>query len=336
MVSYMKNHRGIGKKGLNIHAIIMLMLTLLASLTCTLKVAYTETKPRFSVIDADTGQSGVSGRIGDTFVLNVTLVNADNVYGWQVIFVYNSTVLNCTNVWIPSDNIFAANTSGTISPPPEINNTYGFFSYGCSLMGDIRGISVEHGILFQVEFQVIEKGYSVLRVATIENPAQIPGAYPGTEDHSFLMANDPSWPNLQYIEDLIADDATFAIEVPAPPYAYFEASAYTAYVNEEIIFNASKSNDPDGEIVSYQWNFGDGTTGAGAVITHTYSTMGTFAVTLTVTDNDGLNSTKTINITIIERPPPDVMPYIYAVIIAIIVIVVIALVLRKIRKPSKQ
>ena len=332
----MKNHRSPSKKNLNAHAIIMLTLTLLASMTYTLKITYSETKPRFSVIDADTGYSAVSGRIGDTFVLNVTLSDADNVYGWQVIFVYNSTVLNCTDVWIPSDNIFAANTSGTMSPPAEINNTYGFFSYGCSLMTDIRGISVVHGILFQVKFQVIEKGYSTLRVATKGNPAEIPGGYPGTTDYSFLMANDPSWSYLQYIDDLIADDATFAIEVPSPPYAYFVASAYSAYVNEEIVFNASGSNDPDGEIVSYQWNFGDGTTGTGAVVTHTYSAVGTFSVTLTVIDNDGLNSTKTINISIIEKPAPDIMPYVYAVIIVIIVILVIALILRKIRKPSKQ
>lgn len=333
MVLYMKIHRGISKKGFNAPAIIMLML--LVSMTYALKITYSETKPRFSVIDADTGYNAVSGRLGDTFVLNVTLSDADNVYGWQVIFVYNSTVLNCTDVWIPSDNIFAGST--TVSPPAEINNTYGFFSYGCSLVGDIRGISVVHGILFQVEFQVIERGYSILRVATLENPAEIPGAYPGTTDHSFLMANDPSWLYLQYIEDVIADDATFAIEVPSPPYATFVASAYTAYVNEEIVFNASGSSDPDGEIVSYQWDFGDGTTGNGSVVTHSYSAIGTFSVTLTVIDNDGLNNTKTTSISIIERPGPDIMPYVYGGIIVIIVIVVIAVViLLKRRKPSKS
>jgi chitodextrinase len=52
-------------------------------------------------------------------------------------------------------------------------------------------------------------------------------------------------------------------------------------------FNGTGSNDPDGSISSYSWNFGDGTTGSGAQVQHTYATKGTRTVTLTVTDNNG-------------------------------------------------
>ncbi len=66
-----------------------------------------------------------------------------------------------------------------------------------------------------------------------------------------------------------------------------------------VEFNGSASYDPDGTIVSYYWEFGDGTNGTGAAPKHTYSTYrwnGTaylpFIVNLTVIDNDGLtNST---------------------------------------------
>ena len=45
--------------------------------------------------------------------------------------------------------------------------------------------------------------------------------------------------------------------------------------------------DPDGTIQSYLWDFGDGQSSADPQITHTYASDGTYAVTLTVFDNDG-------------------------------------------------
>ena len=58
-------------------------------------------------------------------------------------------------------------------------------------------------------------------------------------------------------------------------------------------FDGSASNDPDGSISSYAWNFGDGNTGTGVTPSHTYTAAGTFAVTLTVTDDGGLTDTAT-------------------------------------------
>jgi PKD repeat protein len=51
--------------------------------------------------------------------------------------------------------------------------------------------------------------------------------------------------------------------------------------------DGSGSYDPDGHIVSYIWDFGDGATGDGPVVTHAYVSQGDFTVTLMVTDNDG-------------------------------------------------
>ena len=54
-----------------------------------------------------------------------------------------------------------------------------------------------------------------------------------------------------------------------------------------VQFDASASNDPDGEILEYAWDFGDGQTGTGPTPEHTYATTDAYGVTLVVTDNDG-------------------------------------------------
>jgi PKD repeat protein len=72
-------------------------------------------------------------------------------------------------------------------------------------------------------------------------------------------------------------------------------------------FDASGSTDPDGTIASATWTFGDGMTGAGTTTTHTYAQAGTYAVTLTVTDDDGVSAQRTGSVTV-TAPPPNVAP----------------------------
>lgn len=54
-----------------------------------------------------------------------------------------------------------------------------------------------------------------------------------------------------------------------------------------VRFDGSASTDPDGDALSYNWNFGDGTTGTGAKVSHTYAAAGTFSATLVVADGRG-------------------------------------------------
>jgi len=82
-------------------------------------------------------------------------------------------------------------------------------------------------------------------------------------------------------------------EMLNPPIASFVFSPADPIVAETVTFDASTSNDPDGIIVSYAWDFGDGniTITVDPIITHVYTLSGAYNVTLTVTDNDELTDT---------------------------------------------
>lgn len=73
------------------------------------------------------------------------------------------------------------------------------------------------------------------------------------------------------------------------PYASFIYSPEELSVNQMIIFDASPSYslDPDAAILSYEWNFGDGTIGTGKVVNHSYSSASDYTVALVVVDSDG-------------------------------------------------
>jgi hypothetical protein len=79
---------------------------------------------------------------------------------------------------------------------------------------------------------------------------------------------------------------------------------YQGDVGQAIKFDASRSVDAEGEIVSYYWDFGDGAYGTGVSSSHEYSQPGVYKVTLTVTDSDNKTSSDTTTVGIEESPIP--------------------------------
>ena len=75
---------------------------------------------------------------------------------------------------------------------------------------------------------------------------------------------------------------------------------YSGVAGEPVQFDGSGSLDPDGTIISYDWDFGDGNTGTGISTTHIYAAVGIYTVTLTVTDDDGATDTATTTATIAD------------------------------------
>lgn len=67
-------------------------------------------------------------------------------------------------------------------------------------------------------------------------------------------------------------------------------------------FNADASSDPDGEIVAWTWNFGDGNSASGSQVSHTFFEDGNYTVTVSVTDNDGSISSKNRSVSVTATP----------------------------------
>ena len=130
------------------------------------------------------------------------------------------------------------------------------------------------------------------------------GPSSGTESY---LAQHMMPGELSYFDDAVVPGATYYYEITAinavgeslfsneasktvnqPPVAQFTAVAgLTTYVD------ASASYDPDGSIVSYYWNFGDGNTGSGQSFLHEYKSAGIYTIALTVRDDDGASATHT-------------------------------------------
>lgn len=83
-----------------------------------------------------------------------------------------------------------------------------------------------------------------------------------------------------------------------PPVAQFTANPTSDEPPLRVAFDARSSYDPDGSIVSYRWDFGDGRRGTGRRVSHTYRQAGVYVASLTVTDNLGATATASMEITV--------------------------------------
>jgi len=101
----------------------------------------------------------------------------------------------------------------------------------------------------------------------------------GGQTHGFLLANDAPPPPTNN----------------QAPVAAISTDVSTGRAPLTVNFNASGSTDPDGDTLTFVWDFGDGTTGTGIAATHIYVNAGTYMVTLTVSDGQ-LSDAATVDI----------------------------------------
>jgi PKD repeat protein len=108
------------------------------------------------------------------------------------------------------------------------------------------------------------------------------------------------------------------------PRGVITANVTTVQTLLPVLFAANASTDADGSIVSWLWDFGDGSTSTERAPVHSFHssnpTGATYAVRLTVWDNTGANNTVSMDITVQNRPPTAVITHVspvYATVSAI-------------------
>jgi hypothetical protein len=103
------------------------------------------------------------------------------------------------------------------------------------------------------------------------------------------------------------DGSTFVEELKAPM-AQFWPRPEDPFEGDIVEFDATESNDPDGTIVLYSWNFGDRSRYSGTedIVRHSYAKGGvSYPVTLTVRDNHGLETSITKNVRVQQPEKPE-------------------------------
>jgi parallel beta-helix repeat protein len=84
---------------------------------------------------------------------------------------------------------------------------------------------------------------------------------------------------------------------------------YSVKLGQSVIFDGSQSRDPDGQIIFYRWNFGDGSSEIlDQAPRHTYADPGSYTVTLTVVDNSGRSAIANSTITVIGEVYANAQP----------------------------
>lgn len=93
------------------------------------------------------------------------------------------------------------------------------------------------------------------------------------------------------------------------PTADFTVTPSSPQIRQAVTFDASASRDEGAaclDACTYSWNFGDGSTGTGRLVTHTFTSARTFVVTMTVTDAAGASASKASSVTIANVAAPTV------------------------------
>jgi PKD repeat protein len=213
-----------------------------------------------------------------------------NLAGFDVQFSWDPEILNLTgyNVTVPVESY-----PNPVSPSPyagilyepvmelavEVNGSLGTAWIGYASYSPVVPFN-GNGTIITMSFNVTKRGATDLKLTSV------------------ALSDSNGRPLLWHQYDGF-------FHTPGAPVANFTFWPDVGVVNKTVIFDASASYSPLGfDIVNYTWNFGDGniTTVNTPTINHTYSSTGTYTVSLRVTDSEGtVSSEATKVLSIVEK-----------------------------------
>jgi hypothetical protein len=209
---------------------------------------------------------------GNQIKVPVRVANTLDLYGVEFKLYFNPTILGY-NSYDLTGSVFE---DGFVwyAAVKEISTEEAYFHFAVTVyFGEEKGIDCEDELIVTVLFDVLDYGIVQLHLADtlMGNSAGYPIPY-STLDGFFnnVILSEFSWS-------------------PSEPMA-----------GEEITLDGSASRSNAGRIISYQWDFGDGTLGSGKIIKHTYKLEGSYEVRLLVKDEVGWEIAESKIITISE------------------------------------
>lgn len=122
--------------------------------------------------------------------------------------------------------------------------------------------------------------------------------YTGAGDYTVsLTVNDDDGASNTHSRSISVSDTP-------PPSNQEPVAAFDSLVNGLNVSFTDSSSDTDGQIVTWQWDFGDGSSSSLQNPSYTYDVAGTYYVSLTVTDNNGASNTSSENVSVEDVAPP--------------------------------
>jgi hypothetical protein len=261
----------------------------------------------------DLSVDGVPLTIGDGLVLNLSGGTGSSLQA------FGTSIRGVKSPGKP-DFLYNGSLAGIEGKNQTVNGTYKtvLFSYDFSSISNLSD-----------RVTVMNRTIEFLRckpVATDDEPIpSIPSSPPGDGDGgppSLTVTHSIEVPEGEFSSDVSVipdDDFPFTGQpdwvatgpdifkpsaVNQPPVAN-PGGPYTVSEGSSIQFNGGLSHDPDGTIVSYEWDFDNDsfTDATGVTAFHTFADNGNFPVRLTVTDNLGATGTATVTVTVTNVPP---------------------------------
>ncbi|HEX8075076.1 MAG TPA: PKD domain-containing protein [Thermoleophilaceae bacterium] len=113
------------------------------------------------------------------------------------------------------------------------------------------------------------------------------GVTPSGANYNQLIAGSEYWLQQEWSNSAggCVQSSAGSGAAQSPVAAFTHGGSHVA--GQLVTFDGTQSHDPDGTILGYEWDYGDGATGTGRLPFHAYPAAGTYTVKLTVTDNDG-------------------------------------------------
>ncbi len=260
-------------------------------------------------INNPVSNSSVSG------IIDILVIATDNVGVQKVIYYINSGVLatvsaspfshkldtttmsNGTYTLIAEAYDFSGNKGASNEVSFNINNIFDATPPDCSIIKPISGETMSGIFDFEVNatddtgVQKVEFYIDGKLIQTLNNTSSYlikPDSKTYSEgEHNLGAISYDTYSNKTLCQDVsVKFDNTNSAPVAD---IYYDRNVI--YQPDSVInFDASKSSDPDGDFLSYQWNFGDGSVADGVKAIHAYLKQGEYIVELTV--SDGKTSTK--------------------------------------------